>query len=145
MRYRELTGAAALLLAVAGCGGEQPAETDQAATGEQEAPMPAATGGSMPNADYLAGEWCFEGTDVGGDLEEEQVTYIFNPDGTLLYQNNSMTEVDRPGTYEVTDEGLEIEPTFGAFSAFDQIATSENEMRISTMGAELVWTRGACD
>ena len=133
--------AVALVIGLAAC-----AEADnsgEAATPDPAQPANSSQSHGLPSADSLAGEWCFERYTVAGEVSDENITYIFNRDGTLLYQNNSSTPVDRPGTFEMADGKLVIKPALAAFP-FHEASTTDDGMILRTTAAEFHWTRGPC-
>ena len=131
----------ALVMGLAACS-QAETSSDPAAT---DSVQPAGvTTQSLPSADWLAGEWCFERYTAGGEVSEENITYIFEPDGTLLYQTNSSTPVDMPGSFEIADGKLVIKPALALFP-FEEATRTDDGMvlRWGTSG-EFHWTRGAC-
>lgn len=133
--------AIALTMGLAACS-ESDNSSGAAATNSMQ-PASAETQ-SLPSADWLAGEWCFERYTAGGEVSEEDVTYIFKPDGTLLYQNNSSTPVDRPGSFEIANGKFVIKPTLALFP-FEEATTTEDGMVLRWgHSGEFHWTRGAC-
>ena len=50
---------------------------------------------------YLKGKWCYSHNVIQNEDNEEMMSYVFSDDGTLLYQNNRNTEVEKPGTYTI--------------------------------------------
>ena len=91
----------------------------------------------------LAGAWCYSHYSAGGERGEVSGTYLFHPDGSLLYQTNPSTPVDRPGRYSIDGDTLKIEPTL-AFFTFKLKSEEPDRLVFSAMGAEHVFLRGAC-
>lgn len=137
----------ALVLAMAGCGerpgngaaGMEPSRSDAR---EQQT-----TGGSRArevSAEYLAGPWCFLHYQAGDRRRDERIDYVFNEDGTLLYQNNPTTPVDRPGVWKLEDGGLSIGPSL--WSVTTEIHSVEDgRLVLGNDSIQLVLARGACD
>lgn len=136
-RHIALIALSGFAAALSGCGGgDDPGGGQSAAERAADA--------NILTAEYLAGEWCYVRYEAGGDVEEQQITYRFEADGSLLYQNNSGTPVEQPGTFEIGREGLEISPTFSAFPPMRAASIDPDRLTLLSMGAELLWTRGAC-
>ena len=91
---------------------------------------------------YLAGEWCYSHYMAGPDRKDKNINYIFNEDGTLLYQNNSRTKVNRQGSYTINDGIVKILPTHMAFTFRPQSVT-QNELVLSGLGVHH-FVRGTC-
>lgn len=130
----------ALAMGLAACSGSEIPNSAEATSADRPA---GAETRSLPSAEWLAGEWCYERYVAGGEPSEENITYIFNSDGTLLYQNNSSTPVDRPGSFETADGRLVIRPALAPFP-FDEATTTEDRMVLRSRSTEFHWTRGAC-
>lgn len=95
--------------------------------------------------DDLVGEWCHERYEAGGEVSQEQITYIFKPDGSLIYQNSPTARLDRPGSYEITPGGLKLLPTFMMFDLKVIEATEESFVLSTGVDTAFYWTRGRCD
>lgn len=93
-------------------------------------------------AEFLEGEWCYTHYMAGAQRNDENINYVFNADGTLRYQNNSNTAVDRPGGYEIDGAELKINPVFAAFTLTASLVT-ETEFVLSGLG-DHHFARGAC-
>lgn len=92
--------------------------------------------------EYLDGPWCYSHYEAGGQRNEQNIDYVFNSDGSLLYQNNSGSAVDRPGTWSIQGERVNIHPTFMAFRLKVKEETSDR-LVLTGLGNH-VFTRGAC-
>ena len=92
--------------------------------------------------EYLDGEWCYSHYMAGPKREDKNINYVFRADGTLLYQNNSRTKVDKEGSYTLTGGTVKILPTHMAFT-FRPQTVSQDELVLSGLGIH-TWTRGAC-
>ncbi len=91
---------------------------------------------------YLDGSWCYSHHIVGGERSDEMMTYIFSTDGSLLYQVNSTTPVENPGTYTIDNGHLKISPTLRFFD-FTVDTIEPDAMVLKGMGQSF-WRRGAC-
>lgn len=93
-------------------------------------------------AEDFAGTWCYSHYEAGGEREDQNITYVFNSDGTLLYQNTPGSSIDKPGTYSIDGDSVEIEPTFAVFNL---TVKSEEQDRVVLGGlGEHVFMRGEC-
>ena len=130
---------------VAGCGGaESPEAGDDTETASAEATTDAARGGLAGlTPAYLEGDWCYESYRAGEETEEVGETYRFNADGTLLYQNNPTTPVDREGRWEVADGKFTIYPTL-EFLPFRGATLEDDAMTLEGSFGQHHWSRGAC-
>ncbi len=124
---------------MAGCSGEGDSPLQDPAAAAPET----AAAASPITPEYLAGEWCYLRYEAGGEVSLENITYVFAADGTLKYQNNSSTEVDKPGTFEVKDGILKIKPALAMFD-FLPVTVDKDAMILEAMGAQSFWKRGAC-
>ena len=102
----KLRFALTLSLLLSSCGqadeaGSEPANLVAAAT-----PDMAQAAGLTPA--YLEGQWCHTNDIVGDERSDEMLSFIFSPGGTLLYQTNSTTEVENPGTYVIDGRNIKI-------------------------------------
>ena len=91
---------------------------------------------------YLAGTWCYTHHVTGGERSDENMTYIFSADGSLLYQVNPTTDVDKPGSYTIDSGHLKISPTLRFFD-FTVETIEPDAMVLKGMG-QSYWQRGAC-
>lgn len=130
--------AAVACLGVAGCSQGAAPEAEEAAAVQD---APASVGAITPQ--YLAGEWCYLRYEAGGEASEENITYNFSADGTLKYQTNSSTPVDKDGSY-VLEEGVVVIKPALAFFKFVPVTVDEDAMILEAMGAQSFWKRGAC-
>ncbi len=80
---------------------------------------------------------------MGDERSDEMLSYIFSQDGTLLYQNNPTTEIDRPGTYVIEGRNLKIKPTL-AFFNMELESMSQDEFILKMAYGKMYWSRGAC-
>lgn len=92
---------------------------------------------------YLEGQWCFSHLLIEGERTDEQINYIFSPDGTLLYQTNSSTEIEEPGTYVIDGNRIKIKPTL-AFMDMQLESLSPDLLIFKTPYGQMFWPRGAC-
>lgn len=93
-------------------------------------------------AEDLAGTWCYSHYEAGGEREDQNITYVFNSDGTLQYNNTPGASTDKPGTYSIDGDGMEIEPTFAVFNL---TVKSQEEDRFVLDGlGKHVFVRGEC-
>ena len=92
---------------------------------------------------YLEGQWCFSHLLIDGERTDEQINYIFSPDGTLLYQTNSSTEIEEPGTYVIDGNRIKIKPTL-AFMDMQLESLSQDLLIFKTPYGQMFWPRGVC-
>jgi hypothetical protein len=92
---------------------------------------------------YLKGEWCYSHNVIQNEDNEEMMSYVFSDDGTLLYQNNPNTEVEKPGTYTIENGHLKIMPTLRFFD-FTVESIEPDEMVLKMAYGLAVWKRGSC-
>tara|TARA_R110000824_G_scaffold52543_10_gene145633 strand:+ start:2604 stop:3035 length:432 start_codon:yes stop_codon:yes gene_type:complete len=92
---------------------------------------------------YLEGQWCFSHLIISGERSDERINYIFSPDGTLLYQTNSATEIEQPGSYVIDANSIKIKPTL-AFMDMQLESLSQDLLVFKTPYGEMYWARGAC-
>ena len=93
--------------------------------------------------EYLTGPWCHVGVEFPDETSEENRTYAFAADGTLKYQNNPSTPVEKDGSYEIKDGALVIKPTL-MMIPLKPLSVEADEMTFSAMGGKAIWKRGAC-
>ncbi len=128
---------AVLLLSACGQGGaeggEQASPVSQAATGVTAALTPA----------YLQGGWCYSHNVMGDERSDEMMSYIFSDDGTLLYQVNPETEIEKPGTYTIEEGHLKIMPTLRFFD-FTVESIDPDAMVLKMAYGLAYWERGTC-
>jgi hypothetical protein len=131
------------LLALAACSQSEEAAVD----GTQKSEAAPAAGGAAETVTiapgYLAGPWCYLRYEAGGEVNEENINYVFAVDGTLKYQTNSSTPVEEDGSFEFKDGILKIRPALSFFN-FIPSAVNKNGMILEAMGAQSFWKRGAC-
>ncbi len=92
---------------------------------------------------YLEGQWCHTHNIMGDEQSDEMISYIFAPDGTLLYQTNSSTEIDNPGSYAIAGRNIKIKPTL-AFFNMDLESLSRDAFVLKMAYGKMYWSRGAC-
>lgn len=102
--------------------------------------VPVSAFGISPS--YLAGTWCYSHYEAGSEREDQNITYIFNEDGTLLYQNASGSSVDKQGAYEFNDGVLRIKPAL-MFFKFTVKEQSPDRLVLDSLG-EHVFLRDEC-
>jgi len=127
-------------LSLIACGSQAPTQADDSPS--QANTKPAAERTAI-SASYLSGAWCFRRSEAGDHVEDVGLTYIFSQDGSLLYQNNPQTSVDRPGGWEFADGVLKIKPTLTFFD-FKPVEVTQDQMVLEAHGGRHIWTRGAC-
>lgn len=95
--------------------------------------------------EYLAGDWCHVRNEFPGEgPTEENDSYIFAADGTLKYQNNPSTPVEKAGSWELKDSTLVVKPTL-QFLPMTPVSIEQDAMTFKAMGSvNVIWTRGAC-
>ena len=71
------------------------------------------------------------------------MSYIFSDDGTLLYQGNPETEIEKPGTYTIENGHLKIMPTLRFFD-FTIESIDPDEMVLKMAYGLAFWERGTC-
>lgn len=104
----------------------------------------APTASTTVSASYLAGQWCNLYYSAGGERVDERINYVFNDDGTLLFQNNPRSAVDRPGAWKLEGTELSVDPAIWMMAK----AIHSVEPDRFVLGSERVHTvfvRGACD
>lgn len=127
-----------LMLAMAGCSEGAGNAVDDAE------PQRTAVGGSPGiSAAYLAGPWCYLHYQAGKERSEEMIDYVFNEDGTLLYQNNPTTPVDRSGVWTFEDGELSVGPSLWVISTRVH-SVERNRFVIGHEHVHAVFARGAC-
>ena len=94
-------------------------------------------------AAHLEGPWCHSHNLMGDERSDEMLSYIFSQDGTLLYQTNSSTAIEEPGTYVLDGNGIKIKPTL-AFFDMQLESLSQDEMVFKMPYGLMYWTRGTC-
>ncbi|MFT5537784.1 MAG: hypothetical protein ACI9TB_001208 [Parasphingorhabdus sp.] len=107
------------------------------------ATKPGTTQSTGLSSAYLEGQWCHTHNIMGDERSDEMLSYIFSQDGTLLYQNNPTTEIDRPGTYVIEGRNLKIKPTL-AFFNMELESMSQDEFILKMAYGKMYWSRGAC-
>ncbi|MGB5778955.1 hypothetical protein [Allopontixanthobacter sediminis] len=127
----------ALLLAACGQGGAE--------GGEQASPVSLAEGDTAAalTPAYLQGGWCYSHNVMGDERSDEMMSYIFSDDGTLLYQVNPETEIEKPGTYTIEEGHLKIIPTLRFFD-FTIESIDPDAMVLKMAYGLAYWERGTC-
>ncbi len=131
--------AVAALSACSGGGETAPAAGDTA----QEAAEAPSTATAELTGEFLQGEWCYDHYEGGDTVTEEKINYVFNADGTLKYQNNPATPVDKDGSYAFENGALVITPAMQLIP-LEPVSVEEQTMVFASMGGQFFWTRGAC-
>jgi len=135
---------------VSGCGGNEAGgdREDRESSGGAGEEAAAATTDESLTPGYLAGEWCYAYSEAGyGDdkeRDEENITYIFRGDGSLLYQNNPDTPVENEGSYELADGELTILPML-RFLPSEIRSVDEDGFVLGNSVTQLTFHRGVCD
>lgn len=106
-------------------------------TGPQQA------GASKLTAVYLEGAWCYTHHVAGKDRSDENLSYVFSTDGSLLYQVNSTASIDKPGRYTITNGHLKIIPTLRFFD-FTVDTIEPDAMVLKMAYGKAYWHRGTC-
>lgn len=95
------------------------------------------------SASYLAGPWCYLYYSAGDERGDKYIDYVFNEDGTLLFQNNSGSAVDRPGTWKLDGTALLVDPALWVVARkIDTVAPDRFVLGTGVM--RLVFARGEC-
>ncbi|MGB5483714.1 hypothetical protein [Parasphingorhabdus sp.] len=136
MKFR---AALILPLLLSACGQSEEQGATSAENGEETSTAQVA--GLTPA--YLEGQWCYTHSLIGDERSDEMLSYIFAQDGTLLYQNNPSTEIEKPGTYAIDGGSIKIEPTL-AFFNMQLESLSQDEMVFKMAYGLMHWSRGAC-
>lgn len=136
----------ALALAMVGCG-EQPGNgaggMEPSRSDARESQSPGVSHAREVSAEYLAGPWCYLHFQAGDRRRDERIDYVFNEDGTLLYQNNPTTPVDRPGVWKLEDGSLSIGPSLWAVTT-EIHSVEDGRLVLGKDSIQLVLARGAC-
>lgn len=105
------------------------------------------TGKAVITRSYLTGQWCYAYIEAGfsGDKQrdEQNITYLFNEDGSLLYQNNPTTPVEKEGSYDLDEGKLTILPAL-RFLPHEIYSVDEDRFVLGNSVTQLAFTRGAC-
>jgi hypothetical protein len=136
------------ILVITACGGsETPARENTAApeSGGTATAEGNAADSDPPaiTADYLAGAWCYTHFVADDDQKDQNVTYIFKKDGTLLFQSEPMGAVDQPGTWNFDGERLRINPYFMFFN-LKLKSKEQDQLVLDSMGHHF-FQRGSCE
>ena len=94
-------------------------------------------------AAYLEGSWCYSHFIADGERSEEMMDYVFSVDGSLLYQTNARTAVDKPGSYTIRDGHLKLVPTM-RFMDLVVVTIERDAMVLKMANGQAFWQRGAC-
>ncbi|HET8818698.1 MAG TPA: hypothetical protein VFM73_04070 [Xanthomonadaceae bacterium] len=132
--------AIALLLPGTGCSREGDATATAATVANAEAPADKAR---AIDAAYLAGPWCFAYYEAGGERSDENIDYVFRNDGTLLYQNNSGSAIDREGSWTLAADELAVGPAVWAISKRIH-SVAKDRFVLGNDYTQVVFQRGAC-
>jgi hypothetical protein len=137
----------ALVLAMAGCAdrsGNDPVAMEPTRSDSRKVQPPHTSASPEVSAAYLAGPWCYLHYQAGSKRSDEHIDYVFNEDGTLLYQNNPETPVDREGVWKLEDGQLSIGPSLWVVTT--QIHSVEDgRLVLGNDSSQLVLERGACE
>ena len=98
---------------------------------------------SKLTAAYLEGAWCYTHHVAGNERSDENLSYVFSTDGSLLYQVNSTTSIDKPGSYTIKNGHLKIIPTLRFFD-FTVDTLEPDAMVLKMAYGKAHWRRGAC-
>lgn len=138
MKFRSVL-TLSLLLSACGQAENQGSKSAEAANGAGAEAAPAA--GLTPA--YLEGQWCHTHNIMGDEQSDEMLSYIFSQDGTLLYQTNSSTKIEKPGSYVIDGNSIKIKPTL-AFFNMQLESMSRDEFVLKMAYGRMYWSRGAC-
>lgn len=92
---------------------------------------------------YLKGAWCHSHNVMGDERSDEAMSYVFSDDGTLLYQVNPTTQIEKPGTYTIENGHLKIMPTL-RFIDFTVESIDPDAMVLKMAYGLAFWNRGTC-
>ena len=92
---------------------------------------------------YLEGQWCHTHNIMGDERSDEMLSFIFSQDGTLLYQTNSTTEIEKPGSYVIDGNSIKIKPSL-AFFNMELESMSQDQFILKMAYGQMYWSRGAC-
>lgn len=105
---------------------------------------PSGSAGSSVKPEDLAGPWCFSHVIAGEEREDEGRNYIFNADGSLLYQNSLMNPViESKGTFSIDGSEIKILPTMSYIKLTIESFDSD-EMVLDGGFVTQYWVRGSC-
>jgi hypothetical protein len=137
----KLRYALALSLLLSACGQTDDSGSKSANTVAAATPDMAKAAGLTPA--YLEGQWCHTHNIMGDERSDEMLSFIFSPDGTLLYQTNPSTEIDKPGSYVIDGNSIKIKPTL-AFFNMELEGMSQDAFILKMAYGQMYWSRGAC-
>lgn len=106
-----------------------------------EGPDSASSGKLTPA--YLSGDWCYSHNVISDERSDEGLSYRFAADGSLLYQVNQSTPVEKPGSYTIEEGHLKISPTLRFFDFTVESIDPESMVLRMTYGLAF-WKRGSC-
>lgn len=127
------------VLLLAACG-QNDAESGQEA---QPASGPDSDLAAKLTPAYLKGDWCYSHNVIQDERNDEMMSYVFSDDGTLLYQVNQTTAVEKPGSYTIENGHLKIMPTLRFFD-FTAESIEPDTMVLKMAYGLAVWKRGSC-
>lgn len=130
-----------LPLLLSACGQSEDQAATTAGTGSGAGASEVAVAGLTPA--HLEGPWCYSHNMISDERSDEILGFIFSQDGTLLYQTNSLTEIENPGSYVIDGSSIKIKPTL-AFFNMKLESLSQNEMVFKMAYGSMYWARGAC-
>lgn len=88
----------------------------------------------------IAGKWCLEFLEGGGEKEAENTNYEFLPGGKFRYQTSVHSDKMSEGTYQISGNVLSLKPTMRKLKV--------QQLTDTTMTAEWFmmhhFSRGAC-
>jgi hypothetical protein len=131
--------------ALAGCGGEaESAEAKNAEPPQQKLDdvQKSNTVSTKITAEYLIGAWCYRYYSSEDEIEEQNINHVFREDGTLLFQNNAQSQMNRIGDWSIDGDALIIDPTLAAFRT--TVKSVEPDKFVLTGMVEHIFTRGSC-
>jgi len=128
------------------CAGQHKEKNTAAQEGAEAALKPVNKETSL-SPKYLAGEWCYAYMEAGysGDKQRDQqsITYKFMSYGSLLYQNNSNTPVEKEGSYKLNEGKLTILPAL-RFLPHEIYSVDEDRFVLGNSVTQLTFIRGPC-
>jgi hypothetical protein len=104
--------------------------------------LPQASLSAQLTPGYLQGAWCYSHYDVGGSREDQNITYLFQADGSLLYQGAPGGALTQRGRYRIEGDTVRIEPSLMLF-ALTVASTTNDSFVLQGMG-EHHFVRGRC-
>ncbi len=91
----------------------------------------------------LLGKWCYTHSEVGGEVNEENIPYEFLENGEFTFKNSSMASVTRTAKYKIEGEKLNIGGL--APGGLKILSLSDEKMLAEWMfGSKWHFKRGEC-